>query len=195
MRRVLLGWTAGATLALAAAGISRAAPPQPTPDVVDQSYVASDGERVLQQSVVVRAPTHAVWEALTTSEGFASWAVAFAHIDLRLGGVIETSYRRDAKLGDPGNIRNRIIAFAPDRMLAIRNIQAPPKTDFDAPTFQSLQTVMLLDPLPDGATRVTAIEPGYGRGPKFDGVYEAFRTGNGWTLEALKHHLETPGGH
>lgn len=195
MRRVLLACAAGAGLALAVAGIGRAAPMQATPDVADESYVAPDGERVLQESVVVRAPPRAVWQALTTSEGFASWAVGFAHIDFRLGGVIETSYRRDAKLGDPGNIRNRIIAFAPERMLAIQNIQAPPKTDFDVPTFQSLQTVTLLDPLPDGGTRVTTIEPGYGAGPKFDGVYQAFRAGNGWTLQALKRHLEASGPH
>jgi hypothetical protein len=108
--------------------------------------------------------------------------------------VIESSYQRDARPGAPENIRNQIVAYLPQRMLAIRNVQVPPAPAFDVPTFQSLHTVVLLDPVDAGHTRVTIAQPGFRSGEAHDGVLAHFRRGNGWTLEQLKHTLErTPG--
>ena len=52
---------------------------------------------------------------------------------------------RGAKPGDANNVRNEIIAYAPERMFAIRNRNAPSDAPFDVPTFQSLHTVVLFD--------------------------------------------------
>jgi uncharacterized protein YndB with AHSA1/START domain len=157
----------------------------PAVEVQDISYVAADGTRVLQQAIVVQAPSADVWTAFTTSEGFASWAAPVAFVDFRLGGFIESSYDPKGKIGAPGNIRNEIVAYVPQRMLATRNVQAPPATAFDAPTFQQLHTVIFLDPVGARATRVTVVQPGYGTGEKFDGVYTHFARGNAWTLQQL----------
>jgi len=93
----------------------------------------------------------------------------------------------------PGSTRNEIAAFGPQRMLAIRNTQGPPSTAFDAPTFQKLHTVIFLDPAGPNATRVTIVQPGYGTGEKFDGVYRHFARGNGWSLQQLaKRFAEGP---
>lgn len=165
----------------------------PTYAVADQSYVAPDGSRVLQQSIVVPAGAADVWKAFTTSAGFASWASPVAFVDFRLGGHIEATYDPQGKIGAPGNIRNEIVAFVPERMLALRNTQAPPSTAFDAPTFQTLHTVIFLDAVGPGATRVTIAQPGYGTGDKFDGVYAHFARGNGWSLQQLaKRFAEGP---
>ena len=167
--------------------------PPPAYPVDDQSYVAADGTRVLQQSLVVPAPAADVWTAFTTSEGFASWAAPVAFVDFRLGGYIEATYDPKGTIGAPGNIRNEIVAFVPQRMLAIRNTQAPPSTAFDAPTFQKLHTVIFLDPAGPNATRVTIVQPGYGTGEKFDGVYTHFARGNAWSLQQLaKRFAEGP---
>ncbi|MBK9117780.1 MAG: SRPBCC domain-containing protein [Betaproteobacteria bacterium] len=147
---MLAAFAAAGALSLAAAQASPPASP-----VADQSYVAADGTRVLQQSIVVPAGAADVWKAFTTSEGFAAWAAPVAFVDFRLGGHIETTYDPLGKIGTPGNIRNEIVAFVPEKLLAIRNTQTPPVTAFDAPTFQTLHTVILLDPAGANATRVT----------------------------------------
>jgi uncharacterized protein YndB with AHSA1/START domain len=157
---------------------------KPPAELTDTSYVAADGTRVLQQSILVPADVTNVWEAFTTSNGFASWAAPVAFVDFRLGGYIEATYDPKGTIGAPGNIRNEIVAFVPQRMLAIRNTQAPPSTAFDAPTFQKMHTVIFFEPV-TGGTVVTIVQPGFGTGEKFDGVYTHFARGNGWSLEQL----------
>lgn len=148
--------------------------------------VDADGTRTLVQSIVVEAELPEVWRALTTSEGWRGWAAPNAWVDFRLDGIIETSYRRSAQAGDPANIRNRVIAYLPMRMFAIRNVQAPPNAAFDVPAFQSLHTVVMLDATGPRSTRVTFAQPGYRSGEAFDGVFRHFAAGNGWTLEQLR---------
>lgn len=158
--------------------------------VVDRSRIEADGTRTLDLSIEVPAAASDVWTAMTTSEGWRSWAAPVAQVDFRLGGIIETSYNPDATPGTPGNIRNEIIAYVPQRMYAIRNVQAPPKTAFDVPTFQSLHTVILIEPLDAARTRVSTIQPGYRSGEPWDTVYKHFAWGNAWTLEQLKTRFE-----
>ena len=156
------------------------------PGIDDTSQTSNGGARTLRQSVIVTAPIAAVWNAFTTTDGYRAWAAPFAHVDFVLGGMIETSYSADARLGAPGNIRNEIVAYAPERMFAIRNRQAPPDVPFDAPTFQSLHTVVLFDDLGSGRTRVTIVQPGYRAGESFDRTWKFFEWGNGATLVALR---------
>lgn len=162
---------------------ARAATP---PGIDDTSQTSGDGARTLRQSVIVPAPIAAVWNAFTTTDGYRAWAAPVAHVDFVLGGMIETSYAADARLGAPGNIRNEIVAYAPERMFAIRNRQAPPDVPFDVPTFQSLHTVMLFDDLGGGRTRVTIVQPGYRASDAYDRTWKFFEWGNGATLVALR---------
>ena len=160
-------------------------------DVRDTSYTVPGGERVLELSIDVPAPVREVWRAFATSEGFASWAVPVAQVDMREGGMIESSYDPKAAIGAPGNIRNAILVAVPERLIVMRNVQAPPKTPFDVPTFQKLVTAITLVPLGPDATRVTLQNPGYRDGPLYDGVWQAFHGGNTWTLVKLKERFET----
>ena len=156
------------------------------PGIDDTSTVSSDGTRTLRQSVIVSAPLAAAWNAFTTPEGYRAGAAPVAQVDFRLGGFIETSYARDGRIGAPGNIRNEIVAYAPERMFAIVNRQAPPDVPFDTPTFQSLHTVVQFDDVGGGATRVTIIQPGYRAGDAYDRTWKFFEWGNGATLVALR---------
>lgn len=176
-----------ATFALAVSPTTVA--PQPSP-VADSSYGAPDGERVLQQSIEIDAPVERVWQAFTTTAGFRSWAAPVAVVDFRLGGVIEAAYDPKGRIGAPGNIKNKIVAYVPQRMLALRNVQAPPKLPFDAATFQKIHTVNFFEPITSSRTRVTVTQPAFGKGPAYDGVYKFFEAGNRWSLEQLKKTLE-----
>lgn len=171
---------------LVAAGLACAAHALAAAAVVDGSRTEADGTRTLSMSIEVPAAAPDVWAALTTSDGWRSWAAPVAHVDFRLGGIIETSYSPDAVAGAPGNIRNEILAFIPQRMFAIRNVEAPARTAFDVPTFQSLHTVILVEPVAPALTRVSFIQPGYRTGEPWDTVFKHFAWGNAWTLEQLK---------
>jgi len=177
-------------VALVLAALASASTAVAASAVIDASRAEPDGTRTMHLSIEVPAPVAEVWTALTTSDGWRGWAAPMAQVDFRLGGVIETSYNIAAAPGAPGNIRNEIIAFAPQRMFAIRNVQAPPRTAFDVPTFQSLHTVVLVDPVDERRTRVSFVQPGYRAGEPWDTVYKHFAWGNAWTLEQLKARFE-----
>jgi uncharacterized protein YndB with AHSA1/START domain len=180
-------WLRGLLTLFALAGTAATAAPS---SVVDASRGEPDGTRTMHLSIEVPAPAAEVWTALTTSEGWRGWAAPMAQVDFRLGGVIETSYNASAVPGAAGNIRNEIVAFVPHRMFAIRNVQAPLKTSFDVPTFQSLHTVVFVDAVDDRRSRVSFVQPGYRSGEPWDTVYKHFAWGNAWTLEQLKLRFE-----
>src|SRR5262245_18353257 len=98
--------------------------------VTDTSWTEPNGQRVLEQRVVVAAAPARVWEAFATADGFISWAVPQAKVDFRLGGLIETTYDVNGELGGPGTIQNQITAFVPGQMLAFRNVRAPENAAF-----------------------------------------------------------------
>ncbi len=154
------------------------------PGVSNTSYVDAAGERALQLSMDIPAPPRDVFEAFATSEGFKRWAVAVARVDLRTGGEIEASYDPKAAIGDPNNIKNQIVTFIPDRLLVIRNVQAPAGFPGKA-AFQKTVTVIEFEPIPTG-TRVRLTNTGYGIGPEADTVYGHFEWGNAYTLAELR---------
>ncbi len=183
MRYLALSLFVLATPALAAALAA-------TPAVKDTSYRAADGTRVQQLEVVVNAPPQKVWAALTTDAGFMGWAAPVAHVTLANDGMIEASYRLSAKLGDPDNIKNRIVAYVPNRMLTLHNEHVPKGAPFKPEVIGKIRTVILLDDLGDGRTRVTESGVGYGEGADFDDMYAHFRDGNGEEFTALARYLE-----
>jgi len=159
------------------------------PVVKDTSYRGADGARVQQLEVVVNAPPAKVWAALTTDAGFSGWATPFAHITLANDGMIEASYSLRAKLGDPDNIRNQIVAYLPNRVLVLHNVHVPNGAPFKAEAIDKIRTVILLDDLGDGRTRVTESGVGYGEGKDFDEMYEHFRSGNAEEFASLAHYF------
>ena len=154
------------------------------PGVSNTSYVDAAGQKALQLAMDIPAPPHAVFEAFATSEGFKSWAVAVARVDLRTGGSIESSYNPKAQIGDPNNIKNQIVTFIPDQLLVIRNIQAP-EGFAGKGEFQKTVTVIEFVPIAEG-TRVRLTNTGYGDNAEAKTVYGHFEWGNAYTLAELK---------
>ena len=158
--------------------------------VENTSFVEPGGRRVLQLSILVPAGPDKVWEAISTEAGWKTWAAPVVHIDWKVGGTIETNYTAGKAKGDPSNIVNRIEAYVPGRMLAIRNIQAP-KGFFSTDAFGQTATILELDPVAEGQTRVTLTNVGYGQGADFDSVYNHFEWGDAYTLAELAKRFET----
>jgi uncharacterized protein YndB with AHSA1/START domain len=163
--------------------------PAPRP-VEATSWVAADGTRTLRHSAAIRGAPGEVWDAFTTTAGYASWAAPVARVDFRLGGEFETSYATNAAIGAPGNIRNEIVAYLPRRMFALRNRQVPPDVPFDARAFQSLHTVVTFDDLGGGYTRVSVEMPGLKNDPAHEAIAKFFDWGNAATLAALRDRFD-----
>ena len=141
--------------------------------------------RTLEHQATVDAPIADVWNAWTTDEGFASWAVAKAKIDLRIGGDMRTSYNAQSTLEDEHTIINRIISFEPQRMLSIQNVKAPAGFK-NAEMFQNTWCVIYFDPILPDRTHIRIVGMGYGEGPEWDDLYGKFKAGNQWTLDKLR---------
>lgn len=172
MRKILI-----ATLVCAAAAAQAG--------VKDTSYRDTKGMRVQQLEVEIEAPVAKVWEAFTTDAGFVTWAAPMAHITLGNDGMIEASYSKAAKVGDPDNIKNRIVAYVPERVLVLANENAPKNAPFDVNAFTKIRTVIEFQDLGNGRTRVVESGVGYGEGPAFDSVYKHLTAGNAFEFQLL----------
>ena len=166
---------------LAALASSAMAPPV---TIATCTRTEADGSRALCHEAVLPAPAHDIWMLFATSEGLGSWLAPVAAIDLRIGGMWETSYDANARLGDPGNIRNRILSYLPERMLSIQVANAP--TGFPhAERVTQLWTVIELEPLSAAETRVRVSMLGYGEDEADDALWRMFDAGNAYTLQKL----------
>lgn len=181
MRLIVLAAALAAFVMLAGgAAVAQSAAP-----LEDTSGVEPNGHRVIQLSVRIPASSSEVWSVLTTSDGWRRLGVSFADVDFRTGGIIETGYASESRSGAPGNIRNQIVAYVPERMLAIRNVQAPPGFPHAA-EYATTATVLELDPVGSDETLVTLTATGFARGPAYDTLYAFFLRGNALTLETLR---------
>jgi len=179
-----------ATVALAAVlGSAFPASAEVQPPVGDCSRLEAGGERTLCHELVVPAPAAEVWALISTAEGWRSWAAPVVHLDLHAGGLLETSYAPDARIGDAGNIRNRVLAFAPERLLVIQIADAPPGFPH-ADLARELTTAIELEPLDTAHTRVRVTMMGYRDAPGFDMLYAFFDAGNAFTLTQLRERVE-----
>ncbi len=186
MRRPIIA--AAVSLGLAASAAAQPAAPPATPDVVDTSYVTADGARNLQQSAVIAAPVALLWRAFVDPAEFRRWNSPVAAIDLRVGGTLEASYDPTHKIGDPDNIRHRIVTFIPERLIVFQNVQAPHALP-NADRFQRTVTVVQYEALGAARTRVTIASTGWGTDPASSQVYAFFKQGNAELLEKMKRGL------
>lgn len=152
--------------------------------VKNTSYLAPDGSRVLRHEVVVRADVAAAWQAFTTAEGWRNWAAPYATrstAQLSTDTEFETSYNAKPVPGADTNIRQRVLAYVPERMFAFRTIQSP--KGFPHPKeIIHVFSVVEFEPLAKKRTRVKLSMIGFGTGAGFDGLYKFFESGNPWSM-------------
>jgi uncharacterized protein YndB with AHSA1/START domain len=180
--------TLAAMLCLAMAGPALAT--SKNPDVADTSFDTPDGARTLQQSIIIDAPVAILWKAFTDPTEFKRWNSPVAAIDMRVGGSMEVSYNPKASLGDPDNIRHRLITFLPERLIVFQNVQAPHALP-NADRFQRTVSVIQYEALGPTRTKVTLSCTGWANDPASVQLYHFFETENPEVLETWKHLYET----
>jgi uncharacterized protein YndB with AHSA1/START domain len=169
-------------LALAAAFLLAA------PALAADPAPAAPAERLIQTSVVIDAPAAALWKALTDAATYRRWAGGAAAIDLSTGGVFEASYEPGGHIGDPTNLKHRIIAFVPERLIVFQNIQAPGLPG--EALYKGTCIVVQYEPLGKSRTRVTVSHVGLGAGHDYDALAAFFGAGDPGMLKALKAFYE-----
>ena len=173
----------GIALSLAAAPVQAAATEEP--GVVVETRTETDGTFTLVHELMVSAPVDSVWNAVSTADGWKTWAVPVAWIDPEDADVIETSYDPAAAPGSPQTIRQRFLARIPGRMLAFKTIKAPAGfADFDQ--FSHMQSVLELERVEEDATRVRLTGVGYPDTEAGRRLLQFFRDGNRVSLEMLR---------
>jgi uncharacterized protein YndB with AHSA1/START domain len=159
------------------------------PNVRDDSYTEPNGSRVLKLSITIDAPVGKIWQLLTSGEGWKSWAVPVAWVEFGIGGMVETSYTATAVRGQPGNIKNAIVAYVPEQLLVLRNVQAPPNFE-DAEDFGKTVTAINLRAISKNRSQVELDGVGFLATTAFDTLLKKFKFGDSWTLEHLKRAAE-----
>ncbi|MEO8098987.1 MAG: SRPBCC domain-containing protein [Acidobacteriota bacterium] len=138
---------------------------------------------------VVHAPLAEVWKIFSTSEGYKATGVALAEVDLRIGGTIRTRYSPNGKLGDEETIENVILAYEPQRMLAIR-IQKPPRGFPYKDAWKRTWTVITISDAGNGQTLVRAASMGFGDDEESQAMARFFQRGNQQTIEVLQKYMQ-----
>jgi uncharacterized protein YndB with AHSA1/START domain len=175
MRAILL-----ATALAAAAPVPAEACRQP---VSASARVEADGTHTLVHEVLVHAPHDQVWHAISTAEGWRSWATPVAWAPQP--DVIETSYAPGAQPGDPSTIRQQILRRVPRRLMAFRTVKAPQGfPNFD--TYAKVTSLFELEAAGPRATRVRLTSTGYADSEAGRALLGFFKKGNRASLETLR---------
>lgn len=144
---------------------------------------APDGTHQMSHEVVVDAPVEAVWSAISTAEGWKSWAVPVAWAPAP--DLIETSYSPTAAPGDPSTIRQQVLLRLPERLMVFRTVKAPERfPDFD--TYAKVVSAFELESAGEGRTRVRLTGAGYADSEAGRRLLGFFERGNQVSLDALK---------
>jgi uncharacterized protein YndB with AHSA1/START domain len=136
----------------------------------------------------VPAPLGEVWRLLATADGVVEWMVPKADIDLSIGGEYRTHYDADGVLGDAGTIVSEVLAFEPERMLAMRVKKTPADFPF-AKAAAATWSVMYLSSCGATCTHLRLVGLGYPDTEEGRAMRAMFEQGNAWTFEELRKHV------
>lgn len=181
MRRLAL--RLAAALLLAPPGAAFADP------VTVTKQVEADATTTMVHAVLVDAAPADVWAAISTAEGWMTWAVPVAWVSAGDPDLIETSYDPAAKPGGPDTIEQCFGARVAGRSLAFRTVKAPAGFPHWA-DYQEVDSLIEIEAA-GAQTRVRLISRGY---PASDGgraLVGFFEGGNSMALANLRQRFAT----
>ena len=147
-------------------------------------------ELVLIQEFTVKASREAVWKAYTTKEGWESWAVAIAEVDLKVGGTIKTNYNKEGRIDDATTIVTHIINYVPQQLITLQAEITDNFPEFMKKEADDFYNVITFLETPEGHTQVQSFGIGYKNTPKFLELMNYFIPANEQSLMNLIAYLE-----
>ena len=153
-----------------------------------QIALAQKPPEPLLHTIVVNASVTQVWKAFTTRDGIESWMAASASVELRVGGLMRTSYVKLDDLDSGAAIHNRILSFDPERMISLQCVRTPEKFPFKA-AIAKAWTNIYFESVGENKTRVTSRMLGFDNTPESVQCRNFFVQGNQIELDALTKHF------
>jgi uncharacterized protein YndB with AHSA1/START domain len=161
-----------------------AQPALASPEARSRIDAEAGGTRTLTVEVEVGAPIAEVWTAISTPEGWQSWAVPLARKVAGEPDMLETSYDPAAPPGGPNTIHQLFVARIPGRLLAFRTVKAPHGfPDFD--TYSRVVSIFELEPRGERSTLVRLSAHPYPDDEAGKRLLAFFERGNRATLDML----------
>jgi uncharacterized protein YndB with AHSA1/START domain len=133
----------------------------------------------------VAAGIEKVWEAFTTKAGLEAWMAPLVEIELAVGGVIRSNYNPKGTIGDATTIENTILAYDPQRMLALKATKYPEGFPF-AEAAAVTWSVFYFDEAGPGHTKITLVGLGYTDSSESQQMRAAFAEWNAHSLRQLQ---------
>ncbi|MCE9557346.1 MAG: SRPBCC domain-containing protein [Armatimonadetes bacterium] len=164
--------------------------PQQTQKVsdADQMLNLATATLPLVHFATVDAPLKDVWNAYTTTEGIKSWMVAEGTIDLKIGGLMRTSYTPGSKLNGPDVIENKIICFDPERLVSLQTVRTPESFPFKK-AIAGVWTNLYFEAVGPKQTKVTCRTLGFDGSQESTSLRLFFNRGNQQELDELVKHF------
>ncbi len=136
----------------------------------------------------VNAPVKEIWDAYTTTKGIKSWMVAEGTIDLKIGGLMRSSYTPGSDLTGKDVIENKIISYDPEHMLTIQTVKFPDGFPFKNAILK-VWTVLYFEPVGEKQTKVTCRMLGWDGSDESTQMRKFFMRGNQQELDELVKHF------
>lgn len=149
----------------------------------------ADRTTTMVHEVLVDATPADVWTAISTAEGWMTWAVPVAWIAKDDPELIEAAYDPASRPGAPDTIQQRFTERVPGRRLAFRTVRAPagfPHWD----DYRGVTSLFEIEPVGKGS-RVRLTSRGYPGNAGGRALLAFFEGGNKETLENLRARFAT----
>lgn len=153
--------------------------------------VHADGTDRIVQETLINAPVEAVWNAYTTKTGVESWMVPHAEVELAVGGKLMTNFDSNGRIGDPQTIEHTILAYEPQRMLAMKIAKAPAGLPYQN-AIKQIWSVLYFTP-EGGKTRVREVTMGFGPDPESQQLRQFLLEGNRTLMTQLQKRFAAAG--
>ncbi len=155
---------------------------------IDSSY---NNEIVLIQEFTVNVSIDSVWNAYTTKQGWESWAVSIAEIDLKIGGYIKTNYNINEKIGDSNTITTHIINYVPKKLITLQAEITENFPKFMKKEEKDFYNIIYFEKVGNEVTNVVSYGIGYKKTEKYLSLMKFFIQANEMLLMNLITYLET----
>jgi len=128
-------------------------------------------DRILCKETLVPATLIQVWNAWTTSEGTKTFFSPDSSVELVVGGRYEIYFYPSAPEGSRGSEDCRVLSYLPKEMLSF-SWNAP--TEFGELRSKHTIVVLRFEQTDPGTVKIVLWHHGWGRGEKWDKLYDYF---------------------
>ena len=152
---------------------------------------SSNGDVFLIQELTLKAPVEKVWDAYTTTKGWQAWVAPVSSVDLKIGGLIKSNYRKDGKLTDDDAITIHVINYVPNRVLTLKSELGENFPAVLKEQEERMYNVITFEPKGEKETKLVSYGIGYKDSPELKRMLKFFVQANEQSYAKLIEYVES----